>query len=209
MVAKWSGLSYKTVLMFLGSIVLMVAISVVSTNDVRGASLPLTPMFIEGTATIGSAGADVGVVVQGTVSQAATAPSGGWPLCSVGRASDGRFGAASDDSSLVCTQTGKQHLKIPQDDPGTSAQDGGQNGNTVQLLLGRMVNKGSGSTFVGIVGTLSSSVTYRAGQNPGSVGVSVTQAQVLAISGYTVSGGEGGERPQSGQRHLPGRYPRH
>jgi PGF-pre-PGF domain-containing protein len=30
-------------------------------------------------------------------------------------------------------------------------------------------------------------VTYRAGQNPGSVGVSVTQAQVLAITGYSTS----------------------
>ncbi len=187
MVAKWSGLSYKTIFLFLGSVALLAVISVVSTNDVRGASLPLTPMFIEGTVTIGGSGADTGIVVQGTVSQSSTAPSGGWPLCSVGRASDGRFGAASDDSSLVCTETGKQHLKIPQDSPNTSAQDGGQTGNSVQLLVGRMVNKGSGTTFVGIVGTLASSVTYRAGENPGSVGVSVTQSQVLAISGYTVS----------------------
>ena len=187
MAAKWAEMSYKSLLMSLLGVLVITGFFVVSVTVVRGATLPLTPMFVEGTVTIGGSGADTGVVVQGTVNQATTAPSGGWPLCSVGRASDGRFGASSDDSSLVCTETGKQHLKIPQDSPTTSAQDGGQTGNAVQLLIGRMVNQGSGDTFVGIVGTLASSVTYRAGQNPGSVGVSVTQAQVLSIIGYSTS----------------------
>jgi PGF-pre-PGF domain-containing protein len=142
-------------------------------------------MFIEGTVTLGSSAADTGVVVQGKVAEATVEPSDGWQVCSVARASDGRFGAASG-TSLVCPETNKQHLKIPQDDPDSSAQDGGATGNAVQLSVGRMVNKGSGSVFDGRLGT-HSSVTYRAGTNPGGVAVSVAAAEYLTIASYNVA----------------------
>jgi PGF-pre-PGF domain-containing protein len=177
------------VLLVGGPVLFLLVLSLVlfQVTTVLGQQLPLTPMFIEGTVTVGGSPADTTYVVQGYVVQATAAPSSGWQLCTVGRASDGRFGAVNTDSTLVCPQTAKQHLKIPQDDSTTSAQDGGVKGDTVVFGVGRMVNRGIGSEFVGRLGTIPSTISYEGGTNPGPVSISVTNAQVLAITGYSVS----------------------
>ena len=100
-------------------------------------------MNVNGTATLGSVAADTAITILGRLQGVTAIGPNDAGLCTVSRAFDGRYGAAPEDATLVCTNTGFKHLKVP--DAGGAAEAGVT---PVEFLVGRLVRKASGGPLV-------------------------------------------------------------